>query len=182
MREQTERQAKRRFGWRTLLILLVLPLYLGYNWYLEDTKFPVVPDIITQEEFQELLAGREKLQAGMLSRRRMKEPVRVHSDYRRLVYAWDDDGDGTPDYHIRLERTPKGNLEEGYFATDSRVVRAHFLDVLFGGEGFGILDERMWVESDEGMLIVTVFRPDAQDHGEFRPIVEAMLEEVRTTE
>ncbi len=180
MSEKTARAKK--FNWKSLWSLLMVPVLLfAYNWYLEKTDFPVVPEIITQAEFQELLDGMELLRArdGMLSRPKMKETVKIRSDWNARTSAWDDDGDGLPDHAIRLESTPAGLLEEGYFSADSRVARAHVLDVLFGGERFGIVDETMWVESDEGLLIITVFRPDKQDHSEFRPIIEKMLAEVR---
>lgn len=170
-------------NWKSLLgVVLMLALLFAYRWYLEKTDFPVVPEIITQAEFQELLDGMELLHAqdGMLSRPKMKELVKVHSDFGQKTSAWDDDGDGLPDYAIRLESTPKGALEEGHFLADSRVARVDLLDVLFGGEKFGIVDETMWVESDEGLLIITVFRPGKQDHSEFRPIIEEMLAQVRS--
>ncbi len=182
MDESAEEKVKGKFDWKSLLdVVLTLAVLFAYNWYLEKTDFPVVPDIITEAEFQELLDGRDALLSpgGMLRRPKMKESVKVQSDWNARTSAWDADGDGLPDYAIRLERTPAGLLEEGYFDADSRVARAHFLDVLFKGEKFGIVDETMWVESDEGMLEIIVFRPEKQDHSEFRPIIEEMLAEVR---
>ncbi len=182
MSEKTMQHTAKKFNWKLLWSLLVVPLLLfGYNWYLEKTDFPVTPDLITEAEFQEILDGALALRLGdgVFSLPRMDGLVEVASDWDAKVRPWDVNGDGKPDFHIRLEHYAKGSVADGHFDADSRVARAHFLDVLFKGERFGILDETMWVESDEGLLSITLFRPEKQDHSGFRPLIEAMLEEVR---
>lgn len=188
-----------RREWKWILTALLIPLLsFGYRYYLYWMEFPVVPQIITAEEFHLLVTYADEIKAELPY---ATVDTKVKSGNRTLsTYSmYDTDADGVGDVYVSLLKhgplkssgwrsvtDADGNRTIEYFEVpwepqelevDSGIFRVHVLDVLLGREdGFGVSAEDICLDDHVGWLHMIVNQPAGNDHAEFRAFIDEMLQ------
>lgn len=187
---------RRHRKWVVTALLIPL-LNFGYEYYLYWTEFPVVPEIITEEEFHLLVEYADVINAEApypTVSTEVSTGGRTLKTYR--MYDTDDDGVGDiyiglikhghlKTYGWRTETNADGEREVVYFEepwepqaleADSGIFRVHWLDVLLKKEpGFGVGAEDVFLDDHTGSLHIVVKHPKDEMHTEIRAQIERML-------
>lgn len=185
--------------WRWILTALLIPLLnFGYEYYLYWTEFPVMPEIITEEEFRLMVAYDDVIEETLnypTVKTQVKSGGRTLGSYR----MYDTDGDGVGDIYVSLDKhgplkshgwrtvtDVDGNQTIEYYEElwepqelelDSGTYRVHWLDVLLGKEeGFGVSSEDIFIYDHTGSLHMIVNQPLGDDHAELRALIVEMLQ------
>ncbi len=188
-----------RKHWRWILTALLIPLLnFGYEYYLYWTEFPVMPEIITEEEFRLLVAYDDVIEAS-LTYPTVKTQVRSGGRTLGSYRMYDTNGDGVGDIYVGLIKhgvlkthgwrsytDADGNQKTEFFEEpwepqelelDSGTYRVHWLEVLLGKEDdFGVCAEDIYIHDHTGSLHMIVNQPKGDDHAELRAMIEEMLQ------